>query len=348
MRQGILALVTLLALTCAALAAPQHWYQGLDFAATERALETSPIVRIRTLKDFLESEYRFRWQGSNQLFLLELAGGTRAVFRTEDMPWGSTAEVSGYRFARALGSRLVPPTVRRVLQRGAGVPGWAWPTASRLGSLQLFVEAAGHPHVRDLLTPKERSDVEVISFVFGRYDTHPGNLLIDPSGAPVMIDFEVSMNLQQSRYGEVPFVQHGGRLHTADALPRTTPFPFDHPRVLTNPTLAEVRRIFGPWWRLTWPAGMDMLHRMAQQAPGKRIPYVIWDDMLWVQLDVPARHPAHTDVYSRETLRRLEALSIDRFTSEILSPEYHASHVLGFLDRRRQLLAAAAHGTLIP
>lgn len=339
----ILTLAALLLL--APLLAPP-WYRTLDFASAERELTTSPVVRIRPLKAFLEEEFHFQWEGSNDLFLVDLANGMRAVFRTEDKPWGSTAEVSGYRFARYLGSRLVPPTVRRTLARGP--KGWAWSTDTRFGSVQLFIEASGHPDALPRLTAKERSDVEVISFVFGRYDNHSGNLLLDPAGGPVMIDFEGSMNPQQVRYGEVPFVKHGGRFHAEDGVPGTKPFPFDHPRVLVDPSLDTIKQTFGPWWNQTWPTGMDMLHRIAQQVPGRRIPYAIWDDQLWVQLDAPKRHAAHTDVYSRATIDRLEALTEDRLVHEILGPEYRVEHIRGIMDRRRQLLAAARHGRFIP
>lgn len=331
--------------------AARPWYEGLDFTATRQKLERMPLKRIRSLKQYLVEEKGVLWEGSNELFLIELADGTRAVFRTEDQPWGSTAEVSGYRFARYLGSRLVPPTSRRTLLRGpgAGVPGWAWKESARLGSVQLFIDAHGDPAALSRLSEKDRADVEVISFVFGRYDNHAGNLLLDRTGAPVMIDFEGSMNLQKVRYGEVPFVVHGGRFHAPDGVAASRPFPFDHPKVLVDPTLDQVRKTFGPWWNQTWPAGMVMCHRMIAEVPGKRVSYVIWDDRLWVQMAMPRRHPAHTDVYSRRTLDRLKLLSRHALKGKLLTPQYHPEHIEGFLERRTQLLQAARkHGRFIP
>lgn len=323
------------------------WYQGLDFTGTREKLETMPVQRIRSLKQFLEDEKKVKWEGSNELFLIELADGTRAVFRTEEKPWGSTAEVSGYRFARYLGSRLVPPTVRRVLMKP--IPGWAWKEDRRLGSVQLYIEAKGSPDALARLTEKERADVEVISFVFGRYDNHSGNLLLDAAGAPVMIDFEGSMNLQKVRYGEVPYVVHGGRFHVPDSVSKDEPFPFDRPKVLVNPTLAEVQKTFGPWWGQTWPAGMVMCHRMIADIPDRRVPYVIWDDRLWVQMNMPRRHPAFTAVYSKATLDRLKLLSVTALTPKLLTEQYHPEHIAGFLERRTQLLRHAREkGRIIP
>lgn len=332
--------------------AAKPWYQGLDFTATRRKLEQMPVKRIRALKQYLEAERGLRWQGSNELFLIELIDGTRAVFRTEDQPWGSTAEVSGYRSARYLGSRLVPPTARRKLRRGpgAGITGWAWKEPARTGSIQLFIpDAKGEPDGMSKLSEKDRADVEVLSFVFGRYDNHAGNLLLDKAGAPVLIDFEGSMNLQKVRYGEVPFVVHGGRYQVPDGVPKSQPFPFDNPRVLVKPTLEEVQKTFGPWWGQTWPAGMVMCHKMSAETPGRRVPYVIWDDRLWVQMDMPRRHPAHTTVYSRRTLDRLKLLSEYTLRTKMLTPQYHPEHIEGFLERRTQLLEAARQsGRIIP
>lgn len=342
-----LARVIAVILLAAPLAAP--WYSGLDFTRTREKLESMPVARIRSLKQFLVEEKKIQWEGSNELFLIELADGTRAVFRTEEKPWGSTAEVSGYRFARFLGSRLVPPTTRRILRRSENIPGYAWKEDQRLGSVQLFIEARGAPDALARISEKERADVEVISFVFGRYDNHSGNLLLDPAGAPVMIDFEGSMNLQKVRYGEAPFVVHGGRHHVADGVSKDRPFPFDHPKVLVNPTLEEVQRTFGPWWGQTWPAGMVMCHRMIADIPDRRVPYVIWDDRLWVQMNMPRRHPAFTEVYSKATLDRLKQLSVTALTPKLLTEQYHPEHIAGIVERRTQLLRhAAERGRLIP
>lgn len=333
-----------------ALAPARPWYQNLDFTATRHKLERMRIKRIRSLRQFLEDEKHIKWEGSNELFLIELADGTRAVFRTEERPWGSTAEVSGYRFARYLGSRLVPPTTRRTLHRGAGagIPGWAWKTPSRLGSLQLFIDAKGEPLALPLMSEKERADVEVISFVFGRYDNHSGNLLLDAAGAPVMIDFEGSMNLQKVRYGEVPYVVHGGRFHSPDSVPRSQPFPFDAPKKLVNPTLEQVQTTFGPWWNQLWPSGMVMCHKMTADVPDHIIRYVIWDDRLWVQMNMPRRHPCYTNVYSKRTLDRLKLLSRRALRAKLLTEQYAPEHIEGFLERRRLLLDAARTGRIIP
>jgi hypothetical protein len=283
------------------------------------------------------------------LFFADLEGELPAVFRTEDDPWGSTAEVAGYRFARWLGSRLVPPTVFRTLRRGVDAPaaGWEWKADTRRGAMQLFVKAVGLPDALSRMTPKERADVEVISFVIGRYDNHAGNLLLDAGGAPLLIDFEGALNPQQVRYGQAPFVHHGLRYAVPDGIPASRPFPFDAPRTLVNPTLEEVQRTFGPWWNQKWPSGMKTLHKMVPSIPDRTVRYAIWDDQLWVQMNVVARHPAHTSVYSRATLERLRALTAKDLTGRILTPEFGPEHVAGILERRDQLLAAARTGTLI-
>ena len=70
-----------------------------------QSLQTEPLKRVVLLQDALDE-----WDGSNPYWLVTLEDGTRAVFRSEDEPWGSEAEVAAYVFeddrAAALVDRL--------------------------------------------------------------------------------------------------------------------------------------------------------------------------------------------------------------------------------------------------
>ena len=317
------------------------WHQDLDFSATEARLASAPVLRMGSFQDFLRETRGVEWHGSNPLQVATLAGGTHAVFRSEDEPWGSIAEVAGYRMARRLGLRLVPPTVPRTL---------ALDGAPRPGSLQLVVEAG--PGVEAPLPEKERADVEVLAFLMGAFDNHSGNLLRDATGAPVMIDFENALDVQYQRYGDFPFVKRGGQ-HHPEGIEQPgwgAPFPFEAPRKLVDPSLEHLKATFSPWWGQYWAGGMDALHRMLEHIPERTVPYVIYRDQLWVQVRVASRHPAHTEVYSAATIEALRSLAraeLTRGPEPILPEPFDERHVRALWDRRRQLLAASQRGLWI-
>lgn len=327
------------------------WNASLDFEATEEQLASAKVTRVRSLKAFLTQDRGQQWEGSSEPLLLDLESGLRGVFRSEDEPWASVAEVAGYRFARLMGSRLVPPTVPRVLRPVRGQP---WPFEGKReqpGSLQLYVD--GKPTGDTLpadLSPKDASDIDVLSFVMGRYDNHGGNLLRDASGAPVLIDFENSLEPQQWRFGEFSFARRGGE-HPApppQGGPADRPFPFDDPLKLVNPTLARIQKTFGPWWGQIWPEGMQGLHQLVQHHPRKTVHYALWADRLWVQCWARSRHPPFARVFSRATLARLEKLDAATLRSKVLSEEYRPVITGLILERRDQVLVSARKGTLVP
>lgn len=335
-----------LLLVAPALAAP--WNAGLDFEATERALGSEPVVRVRSLKAYLTQDEKLKWEGSSEPLLLDLKNGMKAVFRSEDDPWGSMAEVAGYRFARLMGSKLVPPTVPRTLRPVAGLD-WPFEKSERPGSVQLFV--SGKPTGDELpasLTPKDASDIDVLSFVFGRYDNHGGNLLLDPTGTPVLIDFENSLEPQQWRWGQFSYARRGGEFKAPGGLSKGQPFPFESPSTLVDPTLERIQETFGPWWNQSWPEGMKGLHQLIQHHPQKTVRYAIWGDRLWVQCWAGSRHPPAASVFSTATLDALAKLDAGTLESKVLTPEYRPVIVGLILERRDQVLKAAQGQKRVP
>lgn len=311
--------------------------------ALERDLQEAPMKQMRSLQQFLEEEKGIAWEGSNPLYIVELEGGMRAVFRHEDEPWGSQAEVVGYRVSRALGLDLVPVTVPRTLHREE-VEDWPFEGEVRVGSLQVYVDAAPTTEAQwAQLDPDDRANIEIVSFLLGRYDNHPGNLLIDGAGQPVLIDFEGALDRQRVRWGEFPFLKRGGRAAPPASItghPASAPFPFDGPELLVDPTLEELEATFGPWWGQYWPEGMRGLHRMLDHIPERTVPFVVWDERLWVQVRVASRHPAHTERFPVATLEALRALDRAALEALLIAP-FSAGHVRDIMERREQVLRAA-------
>ncbi len=314
---------------------PPAWAQRWPEAIARR-LESQPILQARNLEQ-VKSSQGLPWEGSNSLWLLDLRDGTQAVFRSEDDPWGSQAEVAGFRLSRWLEMELVPPTVPRNLRREEWptTTPWPFPQEVRTGSLQLYLKAQP---ASAALEPLERADIEVLSFIMGRYDNHSGNLLTGQDGQPVVIDFENSLELQQVRYGQMPYARRGARRNDLPSLSALQPFPFDHPQKLVNPSREDIRTCLSPWWTY-WPEGMGTLYEHTQHLEDKTVHYVIWDHRLWVQVRARSRHPAWTDQYRDSTMEKLAQLDASTLQS-LLPPPYSADHVRDILERAHQVLQA--------
>ncbi|MBT9589090.1 hypothetical protein IV102_37500 [bacterium] len=318
---------------------PPAWSQRWP-ESVAHSLTAQPIQAARNLEQVLKDSGR-PWEGSNSLWLLDLRDGTRAVFRSEDEPWGSQGEIAGYRLTRWLGLDLVPPTVFRILHQSewpATTP-WPFPQATRTGSVQIFLTVKPTtPELLANLDPLVKADIEVVSFVMGRYDNHSGNLLVDEQGHPCLIDFENSLEIQQARYGDIPYARRGARRTDLPGLSARQPFPFDHPEKLVDPSLEEIQKRLSPWWTY-WPEGMAELHRHIRNLDDKTIRYAIWDHRLWVQARATSRHPAWTDRYRNSTMERLSQL--DEGVLQLLLPvPYTHEHVRTMLGRAHQVLEA--------
>ncbi len=298
-------------------------------------LQMSPVKDWVFLNEALED-----WEGSNPYLLVTLENGDRAVFRSEDDPWGSMAEVSGYEIDTYLGTELVPPTVKRTMRKSQWPGKWPWRESTRLGSLQLFVEGAEPTSLRSL-SKEDRANCEILGFLTGRYDNHSGNLLKDQQGRAVMIDFEGSLDIQKVRYGEFPFIRRGGSHHTPEVVSGEEPFPFDSPKLLVNPDLTRIQETFNPWWGQIWPQGMKQLARLVEHLPNREVPYILWDDALWIGIQVRSRHAYHTDYYPLKTMQKIQEID-EKKVQDFLPSPYRAPHRREFMNRRNQLLEAGA------
>jgi hypothetical protein len=306
----------------------REWVPGQSAEQIEQRLRSGRVVSVQSLESALPN-----WSGSNPYLALQLEGGLKAVFRSEDEPWGSLAELAGYRFDGWFGTELTPPTVLRTLRRGEVSP-WPWAGQERPGSLQLWAATGDRP-----LQPADLAAVEVICFVLGRYDNHSGNLLTGADGRPVLVDYESILDVQQVRYGDFSFVRRGGPVRGV-GLPATEPFPFDRPLRLVDPSPEQIRTCLGPWWNQTWPQGMEELYRMLRGIPGRTVPYAIWDERLWVQVRVSARHPNFTPDPPPELCRRLGELT-PSLAQNLLGQPFRSEHARLICERAAQVLAFA-------
>lgn len=324
----------LLILLTLATASAQRWPTevGLELA-TAKLESTKPLSRA------VEN-----WDGSNEYYQLTLEGGRKAVFRSEDEPWGSLAEVAAYRVDQHLGTDLVPPTAERTLTAQEWGPDWPWPKLKeRRGSVQLFVEGARPVREGDELPQPDLANSEILCFVLGRYDNHSGNLLLSSDGRLVLVDFEGALDHQKVRYGDFAYIKRGGWAESPLNIPASKPFPFDNPRKLVDPTLEEIQTTFNPWWGQYWAVGMKGLHGLLRGIPERTIPYAIWGNRLWVQVRVRSRHPAHTDLYPAPTMKALNEMTLHQLTKLLGGEPFSPAHARGMMERVGQLLNASRH-----
>jgi len=304
---------------------------GLYLSSGADPLSSQPIMKAANLEQVVRAQGK-SWEGSSQIWLLDLKDGTRAVFRSEDEPWGSQAEVAGYRFSHWLGLQLVPPTFPRVIQKKEWPGKWPFAANSRQGSLQLYLPI-GKPAP---VNPDTRADIEVVSYIMGRYDNHAGNLIFDQQGQPHMVDFENTLEIQKTKYGQISYVRRGQK--RPDLPSSGGDFPYDQPAQLVEPSLTQIRAQFSPWW-VYWPQGMESLHRQTQHLPDRTVNYAVWDHRLWVQARAVSRHPAYTEHYHQTTMERLQQLNAQQLATLLPAP-YGPEHVASMLERSRAVLQA--------
>lgn len=318
--------------------------QARDLAGS--ALDSAKPVQAWDLARYLEEKMGVPFDGTSPYLVVELAGGQLALFRSEpdDEPWGSQAEVAGYRLSQRLGlTGLVPRTVVRRLER-ADFPDGDWPYAeqSRLGSLQSFLPArpATQEEV-DAMPAERRAALEILSFVMGRYDNHLGNTLVDADGAVFIVDFENALEHQQARFGEYSFVRKGRERNDLPSVSKEKPFPFDQATALASPSLAQLEAVLAPYWA-PWSGSFEPLHQLVIHSNDSSLHSVVWDHRVWLQIKVRSRHPAYTDVYPPELLKHLRTLTLEELERDILLPPFTSQHAEAILQRRDQVLAAAA------
>lgn len=142
------------------------WDNKLDFDEIEHRLLTEPIVSKQNMRSFLQKigkQARFL----HPVKLVTLKSGLKAVMKKEGAIYG---EVGAYKASKALGLRLVPPTVIRE-------------NNGKKFSLQFYVDSpidlvrTGHGYFKKL-DPKDASDMHIFNFLLNRWDGHTGNQLM--------------------------------------------------------------------------------------------------------------------------------------------------------------------------
>lgn len=165
-----LSLLTLLTLFCNAETQPV-WDDTLNFEDIEYRLLHEPISETRSMHTFLKKSGKIP-SGTHPIKLVILESGLKAVFKEPGACYG---EVAAYRAAKALGMRLVPPTVFREIN-------------GRMGSLQFYVESPidlmkSRQDYHRKLDHKTVTDEQLFNYLLCRWDIHAGNQMLSKEGS---------------------------------------------------------------------------------------------------------------------------------------------------------------------
>lgn len=319
------------------------WHAGLDFEATEQILRTAKIKSVTPIEEHLKKLGR-RYKSRADVYYVELEGGIAGIAKPEPHIWSSLAEETGYQICRAAKSKLMAPTVIRHFPE----------LGNRWGSFQYYVESpfnmnkpADSEKALALVSEKDKSDLILMQFMLGRFDIRPENLIIDATGAPLLFDVEEIHFLQHVQYGDFPFIRRLKHLTgiRSRPLPEGT-FPFDKVQSLTPQSMGELWLTFKDYVDYN---SIRELQRLLNEDyfAESTIRYVIWDKSVWLYRPRKKGSPLFTDVYSRETIENLRALDFEVLRRQI-SGEFRSRHILGFYNRRDQIIEASTRGRMIP
>ncbi len=274
-----------LLVVCAAINAQPKWNNRLDHGQIEHRLSTEKIARVMNLRDYLSGRGIYV-HATHEVLMVELESGLKGVFKKGVYHHG---EVAAYRASKALGLRLVPPTVYRQVK---GVK----------GSLQFLIEAPKIRNVADMKSltkkvgPKAVSDMKLFYYVFGQWDTHSGNQLVASYGDErylALIDNSVILHRTYDTFGGSIYTSKGAN----DSLPSGTgvEFPYDKVKVISG---SKVKSLFKPY------VGAVERQRLSRAS---QIAYVIWNHRLWLKLS-NRKKLRFTKTFYQKTLDAYERL----------------------------------------
>jgi hypothetical protein len=313
-------------------------WNKVRFADVEKTLKTGKITTIENQKLKRKQEGK-NPQGTSETYLLTFENGMQGIFKA-DLHDSAAAEVGAYQIDRKLlHHRLVPPTVYRTID-GLG-----------FGSIQYFVKSDVdwmEWEVRNSfpVSRTDESNRDAFYFVFGQWDRHAGNVIVDDTGHFALIDNTSIKSRNKVRYGELPYIIKFSSLSQYQK-PSPTAFPFDDFKEFVNPTPFELLDFFQgkvglkaiqnhfKWWFKT--------DKNNEYKPFT-LRIIFWENRVWIQTSHPVNAsygPIQFEFLSRKTLDAYRALTFESLR-EILDPKaFPDINIREMLERRDQLLEIA-------
>jgi hypothetical protein len=335
---------------------PAPWFKKITFRKTEDLMKNGRILSIRPLGEFQEASGKKK-SGTHSVYILSFEGGVKAAWKPDGDPG---IEVGAYRAARLIGSRQVPPTVVRTISAegvdlNAVAPAVFGEVQGRTGSAQYFVDSSidllggklSKQEVFAKIPQKQISDRLLFNFVFGQWDAHMGNIIVDDSYSIALIDNGAINSRLAVRYGELPFRCNMGVKPSARIAPEKEPatFPFDQAVTLNNPTKEQFADFMNA--RLE-PSQIDAFWKWREKSKDNTMAIVVWRNAVWIQgIGFQNYGPQKPDVFSASTIEGYRSLNFDNLR-KALPPVFADDRIREMLGRRDQVLRAVATTPMIP
>jgi hypothetical protein len=317
------------------------WFAKKSFASIEQGLANGKIVKMVPLQQGLVDEGKAPGGKTKNTALVYFEDGSMAIWKPGN--WAPPGEVAAYKAAQEVGFELVPPTVERIVD-------------GTRGSLQYFVRTPfdlanmGGKQLKSILAnvpDKQKSDRDIFNFVFGQWDVHSGNVLIDEMFNIVSIDNGGIRDRLKVQIGEIPFIRK--LVLTPGAIKNLNltagPFPYDRATFLERPTVQQLENFLKPYafkesleqfleWRKPTKDRPD---------PDNSMKIVFWDDAIWIQGTGYMKYTAipKPAVFFESTLQAYRQLTFERLR-QIFPKEFLDKQLYEILERRDQILSAAA------
>lgn len=312
-------------LACAPLLHAQpSWDDRLDFDDIAQQLQKEAIRKNNGLEDYFK-KHKKNIDCGNRMRMITLDSGLKGVFKPGEYGY---AEVAAYKASRAIGLRLVPPTVLRTID-------------GQTGSLQFYIEtktdfSAASKKYLQMLHPKVVSDMKVFYFVFGQWDIHKGNQVIHfRNGKPYLglIDNAGMLHRMQVQYGKNPFIEKGEEHEDLPCI-ETPTFPFDRVEKVYTGSRKKMWDLFGK----VIPGQLSHLVSRPHD-----VKYVFWKKTLWMEVGHTIGKIDRFYDSTIQALKKLNAATLREVWSEWLAKEpRHAEDLIALtLERRDQLVKIA-------
>jgi hypothetical protein len=318
---------------CRAVLSKGPWYNKIDFGVVEEVLSTLPVVKFVHLHDALAEMGKKPSGTTLGIRLLVFEDRTKAVWKPDGRQ--TEGEVGAYQAAKLVGYRLIPPTVARSI-------------GDLTGSIQYFVDspvdllALTRQQREQLWTKvsvKEKSERDIFNFVFGQWDRHWGNVLVDEARSLIAIDNGAVRSRQMVRFGELPFIARlpfKGEAAKKAAGTDWGSFPFNQSILLERPTKEAFTEIVGQY------VDSMSIDRFWKERTDTTMRIVIWDNHVWIQaIGFGNYGPILPMSFPKETMQAYRKLTYENLRTALPFPAFSDKQIFEILERRDQILEAA-------
>jgi hypothetical protein len=194
----------------------------------------------------------------------------------------------------------------------------------------------------------QKSQRDIFNFVFGNWDLHWGNILIDDSDSIVQIDNGVIRGRMMVRYGELPWVRKLSYSTEAKLSERLGPFPFDNFVHLDKPSIDQFAELVRSKADPKDLANFVNI-RTKNKVEDMTMNVAFWDNGIWIQsIGYSNFKPIIPQTFSKKVIDSYRALTFDNMKALLPPGVFQDKVILEMLGRRDQIVRAAERRGMTP